>query len=309
MSDRLNISGLTGPGTVAVTLYGPVPPVRGEGCAGVDWSDVGSLPVARVFDPVTVFDDSSIDTPGLVLDEPGCYSLGASVDPLIGDPVGFPPGAEAETLRVLPKLIPPPFTVTTHASSNVTGTGTRIFDRVTVRGLLPGRSIIVTSTLYGPLPPASDGTCSGIGWEATGLPIAARLAPFRVGGNGTFPTPSVRVTRPGCYSFDTVVTHNQVTGGEERVGHGLGAPDEVVLVRSAARDAAARDPARGSRPSHVALAKSGDSVTVRGGLSGRYGNRSVTRSTSHTPRRSRERSTHLTHFRDRRHVRSVRSSR
>jgi hypothetical protein len=65
-----------------------VPPVTGEGCAGVDWSDVGSLPVARVFDPVTVFDDESIDTPGLVLDEPGCYSFGATVDPLIGDSAG-----------------------------------------------------------------------------------------------------------------------------------------------------------------------------------------------------------------------------
>jgi hypothetical protein len=154
--------------------------------AGEAVSDVGSLPVARVFDPVTVFDDSSIDTPSLVLDEPGCYSFGASVDPLVGDSAGFPPGAEAETLRVLPKVIPPPFTVTTHASSSVTTAGTRIFDLVTVSGLglLPGRSIIVTSTVYGPLPPGSDGTCSGIGWEAADLPIAARLAPFRVDGNG-----------------------------------------------------------------------------------------------------------------------------
>jgi hypothetical protein len=73
-------------------------------------------------------------------------------------------------------VMPPPFTVTTHASSNVTTAGTSIFDLVTVSGLLPGRSIIVTSTVYGPLPPGSDGTCSGIDWEAADLPIAARLA-------------------------------------------------------------------------------------------------------------------------------------
>jgi hypothetical protein len=139
-------------------------------------------------------------------------------------------------------------------------------------------------TLYGPVPPVTGEGCVGVDWSDAGsLPVA-------------------RV-------FDTIVTHNQVTGGEEPVSHGLGAPEELVLVRSAARDAASRDPARGPRPSQVALAKSGDSVTVRGGLSGKYGNRSVNRSTSHTPRRSQERSTHLPQFRDKRHVRSVRSSR
>ncbi|GAA3219666.1 hypothetical protein [Actinocorallia longicatena] len=226
-SDTVRIAGLTGPGTLTSTLYGPVAP-GGAGCAGADWADVPALPVTRAFDPVGVSGDSDVTTEPVLLDRIGCYSYGTVLAVPSADPVTIPPGTAAETLRVVPQPVPPPFTVTTRASRRVVTAGEAVTDSVTVKGLIPGRTMRIVSTLYGPVAPDGDGRCADVDWTATGLPVAARFPTATLTTGTTITTPPTRLREAGCYSYDAVVTHDQLTGGQVPVGHGRGLPVETI---------------------------------------------------------------------------------
>ncbi|MEU5879370.1 hypothetical protein [Spirillospora sp. NPDC047279] len=228
VTDTLFVSGLTGRGTLTATLFGPVPTVGG-GCSAVAWDDVAALPVRREYDPVDVSGDTTVTTPQEMIDRSGCYSFGVVLDPAAGDSVTVAPGDAAETFHAVPKVVPPPYLVSTRVSARKIAVRGSIVDHITIRGLLPGRSLTVTPTLYGPLVPR-DGSCAGIDWRAPGLPIAARFTPITVSGDTTVSTPARRLTRAGCYGFDAVTTTTQLTGGLVPVGHGLGLPAETVQV-------------------------------------------------------------------------------
>lgn len=230
VTDTFAVSGLTGDATLDITLYGPLPPVD-DSCAAVDWT--GTPPVEHRYESVALTGPGRTTTPERQIDEPGCYSFGATLDPAVGDDVSHAPGDPLETFLAQPRHVPPVLSVTTRASANTAEAGDSVRDRVTVTGLPDGRTLTAAVTLYGPLAPAADGTCEGIDWSAPGLPVADRLPPLVIRANSTYSTDPVTLQEPGCYSFDAEVTHDALTGGEVPVGHGLGVPAETVLVTAA----------------------------------------------------------------------------
>ncbi|NGO74136.1 hypothetical protein G6045_00305 [Streptomyces sp. YC504] len=230
VTDTFAVSGLTGPATLAITLFGPLPAVN-DSCSTVDWS--GTPPVARRYAPVALTGSGRTTTPEQTIDEPGCYSFGATLDPAVGDDVSHAPGDPLETFLARPRYVPPVLSVTTRASAAKVQVGGSVRDRITVTGLPDGRTLTATVSLYGPLTPAADGTCTGLDWSAPGIPVAKRLPPLVIRSNSTYATGLVTLDKPGCYSFDAEATHDALTGGEVPVGHGLGLPAETVLVTAA----------------------------------------------------------------------------
>ncbi|MGX7681816.1 hypothetical protein ACSMXN_23285 [Jatrophihabitans sp. DSM 45814] len=222
--------GVAEPATIQVILYGPVSPVGGDGCVGVNWTPVSSLPVTRRFAPIAVVGDGPIDIDPTQLTEPGCYSYGALIAPAAGPQVTAAPGDPTETVRVLPRPVVPPWQVRSAASAQQVEPGDSVSDRITLTGMLPGRTMTLASALYGPLAPAADGTCTSINWLSARPPVAARFAPLVLASNGTTQTPPVHLTRIGCYTFATAATNNFVTGGEVPTDQGFGNPAEIVEV-------------------------------------------------------------------------------
>ncbi len=216
-----------GGATLLARLIGPAPPEPAGGCSTVDWSEP-ALPV-RPFTAVAVTRDGDYPTPDVTLELPGCYTFAAVLQPASGPPVLLPPGDSTETLLVLPRLVPPPVQVRTQASADVIPSGGTVSDRVLVSGLLPGRTATVTPVLFGPVPPGPGQRCADLDWVDSSPPVTARF-PARTVADGGFDTPPVQLTLPGCYAFVMVVTHDQVTGGETPVEHGLGQSVELILV-------------------------------------------------------------------------------
>ncbi|GAA2021334.1 hypothetical protein GCM10009839_17870 [Catenulispora yoronensis] len=230
VTDVLTVVGLHAPAQLTTTLYGPVPPPPG-GCRDIDW-DTANAAVEHVY-VRTVSADSELSTPSSSLDRPGCYTYASVLHPALGPDATIPPGDPDESLRVVPKPLPPPLLVITQASTDRTSSGGQVSDRITVLGLPDRAAMTVTTTLHGPLPPNDAGTCTGLDWTAPTLPTAAVLPPETVTGGQTLRTPPVTVTSTGCYSFQTTTTSQLLTGAEVPVGHGLGQPDETFQVIAA----------------------------------------------------------------------------
>ncbi|BAJ31133.1 MULTISPECIES: hypothetical protein [Kitasatospora] len=227
--DRVDVAGLRGPATLTATLYGPLPVPDSGDCARAGWEAV-AVPVAAAFAPIRLTGDGRTVVPERDTGETGCFSFGTELRPDGGDPVNLLPGDPAETFRVDPREVPPVPALTTRASASTLPAGGEATDTLTVTGVTAGSTVHLEPTLYGPLAPAGDGGCAGLDWTAPGLPVAARLAPHDLTADGSVTTEPVRLERDGCYSFDTVMTHTVLTGGQEPVGHGVGSPEETIRV-------------------------------------------------------------------------------
>ncbi len=83
-------------GTLSPILYGPVPPDPDGGCA-VDWT---GAPVREVVTPTVLDGDGVVETIGVPLREPGCYSYGATLVTSTAVTVTLPPGDPSETVLV-----------------------------------------------------------------------------------------------------------------------------------------------------------------------------------------------------------------
>ncbi|MGW4804619.1 LPXTG cell wall anchor domain-containing protein [Kitasatospora sp. NPDC004272] len=248
VSDSFDVAGLRGSATLTATLYGPLS-VPGSGdCAQADWDPV-AVPVAASYDPVPLTGDGRAVLPERTTGTPGCYSFGARLQPEAADAVNLPPGDPAETFRVDPRVPPPVLTLTTRASASTLPADREVTDTLTVTGVTPGSTVHLEPTLYGPLAPAPGGGCAGLDWTAPDLPVAARLAPHDLTADGAVTTEPVRLTAAGCYSFDTVMTHTVLTGGQEPVGHGLGTPEETLLVEAAPGPSPSPSPSPSPTPS------------------------------------------------------------
>ncbi len=254
VSDTVAVLGAPPSGaTVTPALYGPVTPPASGGCAAVDWAAVTG-PV-RFFAPVPVAGDSDFDTPSVQVDQPGCYSFGATLNRTTGPPIIRPPGDPDETLLVVPAVIPTPFDLTTHTTASVIPAGGQVTDQITVTGLLPDRTMTVITLLLGPTQADATGGCTGVHWLDVNPPVAVVLPPRTVH-NGTFTTPPIELTAAGCYSFVALYTTNQLTGGEVQVDRDRGFALELVLVT-------AQLPVTGTGPS-VRLLLAGTAALLAG---------------------------------------------
>jgi hypothetical protein len=232
VTDTFTVTGLGAAGTASldVTLYGPVAAPAG-GCTAVAWSPVGALPVTRVFPAVPLVGDQVVETDPTSLLAPGCYSFGAVVTPTAGTPFTMPPGDPAETARVVPAAVVLPWRVTSAASDPRIEVGGRVRDRIFVRELGSERQLTVRPGLLGPVPPV-DGSCREVRWTRVRPPVVARFDPVQQAGDGRIVTPWIRLTKPGCYTFEAQATNGLQTGGLVPVPHGYGHPREIVQVQA-----------------------------------------------------------------------------
>ena len=69
------------------------------------------LPVARLYPPIALVGDQLVETDPTALADTGCYSFGAVITPIAGAAFTMPPGDPAETLRVVPAAVIPPWRV------------------------------------------------------------------------------------------------------------------------------------------------------------------------------------------------------
>ncbi|MBU2698552.1 hypothetical protein CCO04_26035 [Pimelobacter sp. 30-1] len=209
------------------TVVGPVAPIDGS-CEGVDWTGAGELATA----PFTVaagdiVDGHEVTTPKVLLPAAGCYSYGEEI--LANDevaPYSHPVGQVSQTTladKNLPK-------VRTQISAQKVVVGGTTFDTIEVSDLLPGQSVEIAWTFYGPVD-AVNGKCD--------LPVSAWVdAPvFDEGtvtatGNGPITTP---VSKPfqarGCYSYGERLIGNDVV---EDVEHPVGHVTQTTVVDKAA---------------------------------------------------------------------------
>lgn len=119
------------------------------------------------------------------------------------------------------KLTP---TLATRASAQRALVGDTLTDSVVVAGL-GGATISLDWRLLGPRPPHA-GSCTALDWS--GAPTAA-TGSVTVTGDGTYPTPGVRVARAGCFTYveslaETATTHT--------AGSAPGQPAETTLTRA-----------------------------------------------------------------------------
>lgn len=194
LSDQVTISGTGGaPGTLNWVLFGPIDP-NNLSCEGLHWA---GAPIAAS-GSVPITGDGPVTTGPATLGKGGCYSWG---DQLIGTsyPYGavLPPGSANEQTIATP--FPPSITTTATKAIAVDGTQS-VTDSITIDGIpvaAPNPSPL-TWTLYGPIAPASGGSCDGLDW--TGAPVLDSGS-IVITGNSTYETPSVTLSAPGCYSF------------------------------------------------------------------------------------------------------------
>jgi hypothetical protein len=198
--DVVTVSGLAPgyDGVVVAELHGPFPAQPGEGdCTPATLA-------ARVTSRVTA--DGTYDTPAVPVPSVGYWTwvqrLPRDVDTL---PVVTPCGLVEETTRVQPRTP----AVTTVVSDQRALVGSRIFDTVRLTGLAADDTVAVTWRLHGPLAPRSGGApCVGLRWSRAGI---AASGVVEATGSGTFRTPSVRLSAPGCYTYSQSVAATPTT--------------------------------------------------------------------------------------------------
>jgi hypothetical protein len=218
LSDQVTISGTGGaPGTLNWVLFGPIDP-NNLSCEGLHWS--GAPIAASGSFPIT--GDGTVTTGPVTLGKGGCYSWG---DQLLGTsyPYGavLPPGSANEQTIATP--FPP--SIATTAAKAVAADGTQsitdgiVIDGIPVAALTPSP---LTWTLYGPIAPASGGSCDGLDW--TGAPVLDSGS-IVITGNGSYQTPAATLTSPGCYSYGQVLP---ATPDSIEVTQAPGLPAETV---------------------------------------------------------------------------------
>ncbi|MBU2698844.1 MULTISPECIES: hypothetical protein [Pimelobacter] len=209
------------------TVFGPVAPINGS-CEGVSYANAGVLATA----PFTVaagdiVDGHELKTPEVLVPAAGCFSYGEEIfanDEIA--PYSHPVGQVSQT-TLADKNKP---TIATQVSAQKILVGGTTFDTIMVSGLLPGQTVEIMYTKYGPVD-AVNGKCD--------LPASAWVdAPvFDEGsviatGNGPITTPvSKPVQARGCYSYGERLIGNDVV---ENVEHPVGHVTQTTLADKAA---------------------------------------------------------------------------
>ncbi len=208
VSDSLTVVGSQGSaGTAAWSLVGPITPPTVGDCSSVSagaWAAASATPLAQGTQAFTG-DQSGLTVPtaGTRVAGVGCYSWAETVSgPNFLGATTLPAGSPSETFLAVPYQ---PSLATT-ATPSFGGTNTAV-DHVTVSNSDLGAgggapaSALLTWTLYGPVAPATPGSCLGITtgqWLAA--PVAATNTLAVVNGTGNA-TPPVTLTQAGCYSY------------------------------------------------------------------------------------------------------------
>ncbi len=205
VSDEVTISGLKGyTGTLTWELIGPMTPVGGGSCTGVNWSAAPATPVGQ--GTVDITSDGTVATGPASVAAVGCYAWVDSFSGTFPGSSAITAGAANEVVLVQYQAYQP--LLSTAAALSPTGAGANsVSDTVTVarsglgqgqgEGLAVSYSAPLEWTLLGPAAPVG-GQCSGVNW--TGALVAA-TGTMSVTGNGGYSTPSEQLFAAGCYTF------------------------------------------------------------------------------------------------------------
>jgi hypothetical protein len=231
VNDTVTIGGLNGyTGTLTWELIGPMTPVSGGSCAGINWSAAPSTPVGQ--GTVAITTDGSVVTGPANVGVVGCYAWADSFSGTFPGSSAITAGAANEVVLVEDQAYQP--LLSTAAALTPAGSGTNtVADTVTVArsglGLGLGEGLVVSYsaplewTLLGPVAADND-MCTGANWAAA--PVAA-TGTLSVTGDGTYSTPSEALYAAGCYTF----TEDLAAASDETAASSqAGTSSETVLV-------------------------------------------------------------------------------
>ncbi|UUW91306.1 VaFE repeat-containing surface-anchored protein [Pimelobacter simplex] len=216
LHDVVTVTGLVPGGAPAstgtATLYGPLSSVDASVCT--EANAVGSV----TFTPA----NGTISTPTITVDQPGLYTWQVHLSANDRNTAASHAcGLAAETTDVKSPVLPgqAKVSLTTEASHRTVKPGTAVFDKVTIKGFVPGHGATGSATLYGPFASRADITCT----PAT----AVRTVAFTPA-NGTIATPSVQVNRTGYYTW---VASTTADSRNTAATHACGLVAETTIVR------------------------------------------------------------------------------
>jgi uncharacterized repeat protein (TIGR01451 family) len=231
VNDTVTIAGLNGyTGTLTWELIGPMTPVSGGSCAGINWSAAPSTPVEQ--GTVDITTDGSVVTGPANVGVVGCYAWADSFSGTFPGSSAITAGAADEVVLVEDQAYQP--LLSTGAALTPAGSGTNtVADTVIVArsglGLGQGEGLVVSYgaplewTLLGPVSAVND-MCTGANWAAA--PVAA-TGTLSVTGDGTYSTPSEALYAAGCYSFSEDLA---AVSDETAASSPAGTSSETVLV-------------------------------------------------------------------------------
>ncbi|MBU2698110.1 VaFE repeat-containing surface-anchored protein [Pimelobacter sp. 30-1] len=216
LHDVVTVTGLVPGGAPAstgtATLYGPLSSVDASVCT--EANAVGSV----TFTPA----NGTISTPTITVDQPGLYTWQVHLSANDRNTAASHAcGLATETTDVKSPVLPgqAKVSLTTEASQRTVKPGTAVFDKVTIKGFVPGHGATGSATLYGPFASRADITCT----PATAVRTVA-FAPA----NGTITTPSVHVNRTGYYTW---VASTTADSRNTAATHACGLVAETTIVR------------------------------------------------------------------------------
>ncbi len=177
ITDRITVSGIGAlDAEIRVELWGPFAKRKGITCTGR---------AARISSFVAPGDGTYRSAP-VTVDRVGYYSYRESIvanEAMAAVITTCGDAAETTLSRAQP-------VIKTKVSKSVVKAGSRISDRITVKGL--GRTpAVLTVELFGPFPTKGAVRCGK---------LVSRVR-IRVAGNGTVSSPAVRLTKPGYYTY------------------------------------------------------------------------------------------------------------
>jgi hypothetical protein len=218
LTDKVQVSNSNGqPLTVTWVLAGPVAPAADGTCSNRDWTN------APIFDQgsfTTTGDGDYTTSVSKPVQKLGCYTYTES-SPATGgaSAVTTMPGVPAETVVVAPHQ--PVFV--THVPAQHVLIGGTVHDTINVTGLVAGDKVDIAWTLLGPIAPQGL-SCNGLVW--TKAPVAAHGV-VTATGNGNIVTPSVKLNKVGCYTYEENAAATKTTVPATSAP---GQPVETVLV-------------------------------------------------------------------------------
>jgi hypothetical protein len=212
--DTVEVSGIGGQAVTVTWRLLRAAQVNGS-CVGVDWSSATQVDTGTV----DFAGDGSHDTAATTLPLPGCYTYVDAVPATATtDAFSTPPGLDSESAEI--DAFTP--SIATTISDKTGQPGQSVMDSVTVSGMGSATSTMAW-TLFA-IQGSDVVSCENLDWS-----FATRFdsGTVDVKGDGTYTTPSVALTLPGCYTY---VESLDATNTSTAFATLPGDPDETALI-------------------------------------------------------------------------------
>jgi len=261
ISDTVNLTALDPAYTYHMGggLYGPLDPVN-MSCDNLDWGTVAApkvplvVTIDQAVDPTQADVDGNLTLTGVApytipstITTAQCYVYAESLEVTSQTPTAVPNVTIETTVTVVAALGQTTETslafaprVVTQVSSQQVKPGTEVSDTVNFFGLVasPNLTYTYTGAVYGPLPPAADGTCNGLDWSTApmlGTASAGQLDQTLIKPDGTMQMTGVAPYTPtdadaGCLTYTEHLLVTASDGTTIEFDYPKGAQLETVLV-------------------------------------------------------------------------------